>query len=84
MYDQDFFLVANSIHRYALGSHTRGLRLNADGSLDIYVQRTPPVGHLSNWLPAPSGTFDVTLRLYGPKTIALTHKYVFPPIEQSN
>jgi hypothetical protein len=84
MYDQDFFLVANSIHRYALGSHTQGLRLNADGSLDIYVQRTPPVGHLSNWLPAPSGTFEVTLRLYGPKTIALTHKYVFPPIEQSN
>jgi len=84
MYDQDFFLVPNAIHRYALGSHTKGLRLNADGSLDIYMQRTPPPGHLSNWLPAPRGTFEVTLRLYGPKASALTHKYVFPPIEQTS
>jgi len=24
---------------------------NADGSIDIYIQNTPPAGHESNWLP---------------------------------
>lgn len=42
MYDQKFLLVPNSIHRYSLGSHTRSLRRNADGPLDIYVQRLAP------------------------------------------
>jgi hypothetical protein len=85
MYDQNFFLVQNPINRYALGSHTMGLKRNADGSLDIYVQRTAPAGHQSNWLPAPAtGNFEVTLRMYGPKPVALQQRYVYPPIEQTS
>jgi hypothetical protein len=84
MYDQGFFLVPNSIHRYALGSHTTGLKRNPDGSLDIYIQHTPPAGHEANWLPAPAGQFEVTLRLYGPKPVALKQRYVYPPIAQTN
>ena len=38
MYGPDLFFVANPINRYAIGSHTPGLRYNPDGSLDIYVQ----------------------------------------------
>jgi hypothetical protein len=85
MYDQNFFLVQNPINRYALGSHSKGLKRNADGSLDIYVQRTAPAGHQSNWLPAPAtGNFEVTLRMYGPKPVALQQRYVYPPIEQTS
>ncbi len=80
MYDQKFFLVPNSIHRYELASHTAGLRRNPDGSLDIYVQHAVPAGHESNWLPAPTGQFEVTLRLYGPQAAALQGVYVYPPI----
>ncbi len=80
MYNQKFLLVANSIHRYELASHTAGLARNPDGSLDIYVQSAPPAGHESNWLPAPPGQFEVTLRLYGPQPPALQGRYVYPPI----
>lgn len=81
MYDQSFYLVANPYNRHAVGSDTPGLRRNPDGSLDIYLQHTPPAGHVSNWLPAPaSGTFEVTLRLYGPKASALHGHYPYPPI----
>jgi hypothetical protein len=80
MYNQAFFLVANSINRYEIGNRSPGLRYNRDGSLDIYIQRTPPAGHQSNWLPSPSGQFQVTLRLYGPLPIALNRAYVYPPI----
>ena len=82
-YNQQFFLVANPLNRYELGSHTAGLKYNADGSLDIYLQHTAPAAHRSNWLPTPSGTFEVTLRLYGPRANALQGRYVYPRIERS-
>jgi hypothetical protein len=84
MYDQGFHLVSNPIGRYALGSHTSGLVRNPDGSLDIYIQHVAPVAHGSNWLPAPPGQFEVTLRLYGPGPSALQRRYVYPEIEQTS
>jgi hypothetical protein len=84
MYDENFFLVSNPIDRYALGSDTPGLTRNPDGSLDIYVQRTAPAGHRSNWLPSPAGRFETTMRLYGPRANALSDRYVYPPITPTN
>jgi hypothetical protein len=81
MYNQSFYLVSNPLKRYEIGNRTAGLKRNADGSLDIYIQHTAPPGHTSNWLPAPaSGTFQVTLRLYGPRPTALNRTYRYPPI----
>lgn len=59
------------------------MQYNPDGSLDIYVQATPPPGHASNWLPSPrTGEFEITLRLYGPDRSALDRSYRYPPIEK--
>jgi hypothetical protein len=84
MYNADFFLVANPINRYELGSRAGHLQRNPDGSLDIYIQHTAPAGHESNWLPAPTGTFEVTLRMYGPQASARQGNYVYPPFEQTS
>jgi hypothetical protein len=85
MYNSSFFLVSNPINRYELASHTAGLKFNSDGSLDIYIQATAPAGHQSNWLPSPaSGTFEVTLRLYGPGPSALGRTYTYPVIEETS
>jgi hypothetical protein len=85
MYDQNFYLVPNPIHRYSLGSHTATLKRNPDGSLDIYIQHTAPAEHQSNWLPAPaSGQFEVTLRLYGPQPRSLNGSYTYPAITRTN
>jgi hypothetical protein len=86
MYDSDFSLVPNAINRYALANHIPGLKYNADGSLDIYLQHNdPPAAERSNWLPAPaSGNFEVTLRLYGPEASALDGKYVSPTITRTS
>jgi len=80
MYDESFHLVPNPIDRYALGNRSPQLKYNPDGSLDIYLQHSPPPGHTSNWLPAPSGAFEVTLRMYGPRAVALRDQYVYPQI----
>ena len=58
VYGLDLFFVANPINRYAIGDGTSGLRYGKDGSLDVYIQHDPPIGHESNWLPTPAGAFD--------------------------
>jgi hypothetical protein len=73
-------LVENSIHRYAIGSRTEGLKYNPDGSLDLFIQAHAPAGHESNWLPAPGGSFVLTMRLYLPKPELLNGTYKIPPI----
>jgi hypothetical protein len=62
-------LVSNPIKRYAIGSRTKGLKTNADGSVDIYLQSmSPGADKESNWLPTPpKGPFYMVLRMYGPQ-----------------
>ncbi len=80
-YNKNLFLVKNPINRYAINQFTPGVKYNADGSLDIYLQSTPPAGHQPNWLPTPSsGQFEVILRMYGPKRTTLDDTYHYPPI----
>lgn len=82
MYDKDSFFVANPINRYALGDRDK-LKFNPDGSLDIYIQKAfPDKDKEANWLPAPSGLFNVTLRLYWPKEEILNNKWVMPGIHK--
>jgi hypothetical protein len=80
VYDQNGFLVANSINRYTVGSET-GLVSNGDGSIDILLQSTAPGMLGSNWLPVPAGPFNLTLRLYWPDESALNGAWVVPPVE---
>ena len=60
--------VDNPLDRYSLGSRSTGLKYNADGSVDIYIQpQSPGADKESNWLPSPKeGTVRMTLRNYYP------------------
>ena len=73
------FMVQNTIERYSVGSRS-GLVPNADGSIDIYLQRRAPAGHESNWLPAPAGNFKLMLRAYLPGQAILDGEYHVPPV----
>ncbi|HKV97788.1 MAG TPA: DUF1214 domain-containing protein, partial [Gammaproteobacteria bacterium] len=81
MTDVAGFMVRSPIDRYSLGSRS-GLIPNADGSIDIYLQHTAPVGHESNWLPAPAGNFKLTLRAYLPGRAVLDGDYHLPPVKR--
>ena len=73
------YMVKNSINRSSVGSRS-GLAPNADGSIDIYLQRTAPAGHESNWLPTPAGAFRLMLRAYLPGRAILDGDYHVPPV----
>ena len=79
MTDARKVLVANSIDRYSVGDRS-GLVKNADGSTDISIQSTAPVGQQANWLPAPTGNFILWLRVYQPGKTILDGKYQVPPV----
>ncbi|MGF6756000.1 DUF1254 domain-containing protein [Paraburkholderia sp. GAS42] len=72
-------LVPNPLNRYSIGDRTQGLKYNADGSLDIYVQHTSPgADREANWLPAPQGAYDVIMRIYGPGQAVFDGTWKFP------
>ena len=58
-------------------------KYNPDGSLDLYFQNeSPGADKEANWLPAPEEPFNLTMRLYAPKSEALTGKWNPPPVVQ--
>ena len=80
LYDQEGFQVANSLNRFAVSSWMP-FQYNPDGSLDLYFQNeSPGAEQEANWLPAPKGAFNLCMRLYAPKTDALTGKWNPPPV----
>ena len=80
LYDNDGFQVANPLNRFAVSSWMP-FKYNPDGSLDLYFQNeSPGADKEANWLPAPKGPFNLTMRLYAPKSDALTGKWNPPPV----
>jgi hypothetical protein len=80
LYDADGFQVGNSLNRFAVSSWMP-FKYNPDGSLDLYFQNdSPGAGKEANWLPAPKGAFNLTMRLYAPKSDILTGKWNPPPV----
>ncbi len=83
LYDPEGFQIANPLNRFAVSSWMP-FKYNADGSLDLYFQNgSPGAAKEANWLPAPKGPFNLTMRLYAPKSDALTGKWNPPPVTKS-
>jgi hypothetical protein len=82
LYDADGFQVANVLNRFAVSSWMP-FKYNADGSLDLYLQSdSPGKDKEANWLPAPKGPFNLTMRLYSPQADALTGRWNPPPVKK--
>jgi hypothetical protein len=83
LYDAEGFQVANSLDRFAVASWMPFMT-NPDGSLDLYFQNeSPGKDKEANWLPAPKEAFNLTMRLYAPKSDALTGKWNPPAVKKT-
>ena len=66
MYDAEGFFVPNPLDRVDLSQRSK-FDFNADGSLDLYIQKdSPGKDKEANWLPSAAGNFGMILRLYWP------------------
>ncbi|MFY9734844.1 MAG: DUF1214 domain-containing protein, partial [Rhodoplanes sp.] len=80
LYDPQGFPVANPLNRFAVSSWMP-FKYEPDGSLTLYFQNdSPGADKEANWLPAPKGPFNLTMRLYAPRSGALTGKWNPPPV----
>ena len=76
------YMVDNSINRSSFDDRSN-LAKNADGSIDVYLQREVPTGHEQNWLPTPSGQFKLMLRAYLPGAAVLNGTYRVPQVVEA-
>jgi hypothetical protein len=80
LYDAEGFQVANVLNRFAVSSYMP-FKTNADGSLDLYFQNASPgKDKEANWLPAPTGDFNLSMRIYAPRAEAINGKWNPPPV----
>src|SRR4029077_5231416 len=80
LYDPQGFQVANPLNRFAVSSWMPFKR-DADGSLTLYFQNeSTGSSRESHVPPAPRGPFNLTMRLYAPKSDALTGLWNPPPV----
>lgn len=82
LYHDEGFPMENALKRYALGDRDN-LKRNDDGSLTIYIQhQSPGADREANWLPAPEGTFELTMRCYSPRAEIASGEWVPPPVKR--
>lgn len=66
-----------------VGSQTKGLRQNSDGSYDIYFGPKAPEGYENNWLETiPGKSWFTILRMYGPLEPWIEKKWRPSEVEQ--
>jgi len=77
----DRFLVSNVIARYSIGSQSKSMKYEEDGSLILYFQyEFPGSDKIENWLPAPEDRFYTILRVYGPTKAESEGLYQWPEL----
>ena len=83
-YDCDgYYLIKNPLDRYRLSGMSKDLKYNDDGSLDLFIQSSPPCDDmLGNYLPVcTDGLFCICLRLYLPLEQVEKLEWIPPAID---
>jgi len=75
------YIVDASAGHASVNSHS-GLVTNADGSVDILLQRDQPSGDAQNWVATPPGRYKLMLRAYLPGAAIVDGRYEVPPVSQ--
>jgi len=84
MYNEAGYFIENPINRYAIGNRNP-LKFNADSSVDLYIQNlSPGKDKENNWLPAPKGKFNLTMRMYWPAEEFLSGNWTPPAVVKVN
>ncbi|MFO1066029.1 MAG: DUF1214 domain-containing protein [Pirellulales bacterium] len=85
LYDSDHKLAANDEEFYSVGSRSRDLQFNPDGSLTIIVSNVRPDDvEYTNWLPAPSGEFSLYIRAYWPGESMVSGQWTPPAVRSQS
>ena len=66
-----------------VASSDKGLKTNADGTIDIYFGPKAPAGEQANWVPTtPKNNYWLYFRFYGPEPAVFTKSWQLPDLEE--
>jgi hypothetical protein len=82
VYNEHHFFHPNDLDRYSLGTKTKNLHYNDDGSLTLTGGGPEPTDpdQRANWLSAPDGPFSLFIRAYWPEQPILDGTWTPPPV----
>ncbi|WP_158938505.1 DUF1254 domain-containing protein [Burkholderia sp. S171] len=81
VYNKEHLFEANKLNRFSLGTKSKSLKYNADGSLTLYFQNESPGAEKeTNWVPAPKDVFSLYIRAYWPGPAILDGTWTPPPV----
>lgn len=75
-------LIRNPLERGTLGQFDKDkMKVNADGSVDLYFGPRAPAGLESNWIPTMGKTPFLFLRLYSPQEAFWSKSFKMPDVD---
>ena len=81
LYNKEHLFEPNRLNRFSLGTKSKMLKYNPDGSLTLYVQNaSPSADKVTNWIPAPKDEFSLYIRAYWAKPDLLEGRWTPPPV----
>jgi hypothetical protein len=84
LYNSAHLFEANRLNRFSLGTKSKALKYNPDGSLTLYFQSgSPGEDKETNWVPAPKEAFSLYIRAYWPKPAILDGSWSPPPVTRA-
>jgi len=85
VYNKDHLFHPNKLNRYSLGTKSKSMQSNADGSTTLYFQADlPGANKASNWVPVPREEFSLYIRSYWPAAAILKEKWTPPAVVRAS
>jgi hypothetical protein len=82
-YDRQTHAFIRDVAATSRSSQTPGLRVNRDGSVDLWLGPTAPKGWERNWLPTdPSRRYELMARFYGPEPALFDGSWKLQEVER--
>ena len=83
LYNEHHLFHPNPLNRYSLGTKSKSMQRNPDGSLTLYFgAKSPGKDKETNWVPAPNGTFSLYIRCYWAEPAILDGSWMAPQVEK--
>jgi hypothetical protein len=84
VYNKEHLFEPNNLNRFSLGTKSKSMKQNADGSLTLYFQNTSPGADKEpNWVPTPTDEFSLYIRAYWPKDEILKGAWTPPAVNRA-
>jgi hypothetical protein len=81
VYNKEHLFEPNELNRFSLGTKSKSMKQNADGSLTLYFQnKSPGPDKEGNWVPTPTDEFSAYIRAYWPKDEILKGAWTPPSV----